>query len=80
MFSIPWSIGAVTDPDGRIRFDDFYRKLLSGSKQEHPIPGSLVPIDTPFPRSGLVFDYCYEVSWPPLPYHGLTAKLCYVQF
>ena len=60
-FSIPWSIGGVIDVDGREKFDKYYRDLLSGKFEEHPIPKVLTKLDAPMPETGLVYDYCFEV-------------------
>ena len=73
MFSIPWSIGAVSDPDGREKFDEFYRKVISGKSEEYIMPESLGRIDTPFPEIGLVYDYCYEVR--SITYYIVLLKL-----
>ena len=61
MFSIPWSIGAVVDVDGREKFDAFFREMLAGKNEEHPIPKDIGKIDIPFPENGLIYDYCFEV-------------------
>ena len=62
IFAVPWSIGAITDPDGRIKFDRFYRDLWLGKNEQCPVPKSLGKVEVPIPENGLVFDYCYEVS------------------
>ena len=61
LFSVPWSIGAVTDPDGREKFSNFLRELMHGKNEEYPVPKSIGKLEAPIPDSGLVYDYCYEV-------------------
>ena len=61
LFSVPWSVGAVTDPDGRVKFDEFYRNLLLGKMEGNEIPKSVGKVEVPFPENGYVYDYCYEV-------------------
>lgn len=62
IFSVPWSLGAVTDVDGREKFDKFYRELLLGKNENNPVPKSLGKIEVMFPDNGLVYDYAYEVK------------------
>ena len=62
LFSIPWSIGAVTDPDGREKIDQYYRNILAGKNEDLPMPKSMGKLDVPMPDTGLVYDYVYEVS------------------
>ena len=62
LFGLPWSIGAVIDVDGRAKFDESFRNIVSGKNEDHPIPKLIGKIETPFPDAGLVYDYCYEVS------------------
>lgn len=61
MFSIPWSIAAVVDVDGREKFDAFFRDLLTGKDEKNPIPKDIGKIEIPFPDNGMVYDYCFEV-------------------
>ena len=51
----------MTDPDGREKFDKFYRELITGKFEEHPIPKVLGKLEVPLPDSGLIYDYCFEV-------------------
>ena len=62
MFSIPWSVGAVVDPDGREKFDAYYRDLLAGKDEANPVPKAIGKIEIPFPDTGIVYDYCFEVT------------------
>ena len=65
VFSIIWSIGATTTPEGRLKFSDNIRSLM-GKDNEHRIP-----------LEGTVYDYCYDqkgkqwVNWSETvqPYH-----------
>ena len=49
IFSLIWSIGATTDDDGRIKFSNYLRGLMSSN-------GS----SCQFPSDGDVYDYCLE--------------------
>lgn len=48
IFSIIWSIGCTTTPEGRAKFSDHIRQLM-GKDNEHR-----------FPSEGSVYDYCYD--------------------
>lgn len=61
LFAIPWSLGAVIDADGREKFDQFYRMILSGKVEDCPIPGALDSISVSFPENGQIYDYYYDV-------------------
>jgi len=62
MFSIPWSIAACVDVDGRHKFDAFYKDLLGGKFDEHPAPKVLGKIDVPMPGEHNVYDVFFEVN------------------
>jgi len=63
MFSIPWSIAAVTETDGREKFNSFFRDLLVGKIEAYPVPESIgSKLELSFPDVGTVHDFCYEVS------------------
>ena len=62
LFALPWSLGALIDLDGRVKFDQYIRDLLAGKMEDHPVPKSVGKIEVPFPDTGLVYDYCYEVK------------------
>ena len=68
MFGIPWSIGALIDPDGRAKFDKFFRDLIHGNIEEFPIPKSIGKIEGMFPENSTVYDFHLEVryGWPRL--------------
>jgi dynein heavy chain len=61
LFAVPWSLGAAIDADGREKFDQFYRMLLGGKVEDHPVPETLDSIYVSFPENGQVYDYYYEV-------------------
>ncbi len=76
MFAVPWSIGAVVDVDGREKFDTFFREILAGKDEEHPLPKAVgAKIEVPFPDHGMVYDYCYEVGWRHLLMYHLYENL-----
>jgi len=61
IFTIPWSIAAVVDIDGRQKFDQFYRQLLHGDIQDFPVPKCLVgKLELPS-SDGLIYDFCWDV-------------------
>ncbi|XP_052285538.1 dynein axonemal heavy chain 12-like isoform X2 [Dreissena polymorpha] len=60
LFSIPWSIGAVVDVDGRHKFDAFFKELLSGKFEKHPIPKLINKFDVPIPPEHSVYDIFFE--------------------
>ncbi|KAL7993493.1 putative dynein heavy chain region D6 P-loop domain, dynein heavy chain, domain-2 [Plasmopara halstedii] len=51
IFALIWSVGASTNDAGRIRFDNFLRSDLMANNCRPAIPSS-----------GLVYDYCYQLS------------------
>ncbi|KAK6177269.1 hypothetical protein SNE40_015399 [Patella caerulea] len=60
LFAIPWTIGAGVDNDGRIKFDSFFREILSGKMEEYPIPKSVNKLEIPYPAEHHVYDYMFE--------------------
>lgn len=60
-FSLVWSVGGSCDSDSREKFSEYFRELLSGKSEEHPIPESVGRWDCPMHEAGLVYDYFYEV-------------------
>jgi len=62
VFAVPWSIAAVVDTDGRQKFDQFFRRLLVGDVEDHPVPDCLAGVlDKPPTDTGLIYDYCWKV-------------------
>lgn len=62
LFSIPWTIGGCLDVDSRKKFDAFYRELMTGKFDEHPIPKELGKLELPFPAENTTYDFFFEVS------------------
>lgn len=62
LFSIPWSIAAVVDNDGRQKFDSFYKELLSGKNESCPVPKSVGKFDVPMPDAMSCYDVFFEVN------------------
>eukprot|EP00105_Crassostrea_gigas_P043640 XP_019927788.1 PREDICTED: dynein heavy chain 12, axonemal isoform X3 [Crassostrea gigas] len=60
LFSIPWSIAAVVDNDGRQKFDSFYKELLSGKNESCPVPKSVGKFDVPMPDAMSCYDVFFE--------------------
>lgn len=57
-----WSVGACVDTDSRVKFDAFFKDLIAGKNEEHPVPSLVGKIEAPIPNEGLVYDYLFEVS------------------
>ncbi|KAG7391800.1 Dynein heavy chain 1, axonemal [Phytophthora pseudosyringae] len=51
IFALIWSVGASTNDAGRVRFDSFLRSELVANNCKPPLP-----------PTGLVYDYCYQLS------------------
>ncbi|XP_059163826.1 dynein axonemal heavy chain 12-like isoform X1 [Physella acuta] len=60
LFSIPWSIGGCIDVDSRTKFDSFYRELVAGKFEAHPIPKEIGKVEMMIPAEHPVYDYYYE--------------------
>jgi dynein heavy chain len=61
LFSIPWTIAAVVDNDGRQKFDAFYKDLLNGKIETSPVPKSIGKFDVPIPDAMNCYDVFFEV-------------------
>lgn len=61
LFSIPWTIAAVVDNDGRQKFDAFYKDLLNGKIESSPVPKSVGKFDVPLPDAMNCYDVFFEV-------------------
>ncbi|KAI9093996.1 dynein heavy chain, N-terminal region 2-domain-containing protein, partial [Phlyctochytrium arcticum] len=59
LFSAVWSLGGTMDGESRKKFDGFFRNLVDGNSNEHPVPSN-VKIDKPIPAGGLLYDYVFE--------------------
>lgn len=57
-----WSIGATCDAPGRDKFDVYYKELISGKNEDHPIPAAVGKIECPMPTDHPVYDYMFEVN------------------
>ena len=62
LFAIPWSIGAVVDVDGRIKFDHFFKELVSGNTADAPVPKAVGKIEVPLPGEQNIYDIYFEVG------------------
>ncbi|XP_065670290.1 dynein axonemal heavy chain 12 isoform X3 [Hydra vulgaris] len=60
LFGVVWSIGATCDTVGRIKFDTFFKDLINGKNEQHPIPTDIGRIEKPFPSEYSVYDYMFE--------------------
>lgn len=61
LFGVVWSIGGITDYEGRQKFDQFLREIASGKNEAYQIPKLIQKIEIPFPEAATVYDYFYEV-------------------
>lgn len=71
--SLVWSIGATVDQDGRVRFNEFIRRLLDKEDDlGYELSVGLVverpnfKLSLPYPDSGSVYDYAFwkaEIGW-----------------
>ena len=50
------------DKNGREKFDELFRDLMSGKNEEHPIPSEVGKIECPIPPEGQIYEYLFEVS------------------
>lgn len=63
MFATVWTIGATVDENGREKFNEFLKELISGKNAKYPVPSEVgLKIDIPYPKEGSVYDYKYLVS------------------
>ena len=54
------------DKNGRDKFDELFREIMSGKNEEYPIPSEVGKIDCPIPPEGLIYEYLFEVRNFPL--------------
>ncbi|XP_057310450.1 dynein axonemal heavy chain 3-like isoform X2 [Hydractinia symbiolongicarpus] len=60
IFALVWSLGALVDGNGRVKFDEFYRQLITGHDQSHPKPKHLkIGKHNLFPEAGMIYDYVF---------------------
>jgi len=50
------------DKNGRDKFDELFRELISGKNEEYPIPSEVGKIECPVPPEGQIYEYLFEVS------------------
>jgi len=63
VFGAIWSIGATSDADSRIKFDELLRKVLKGKNSDYPVPEQLgSTIQANLPENGIVYDYFFEMK------------------
>ena len=62
MFSLVWSIGATSESDGREKFDFFFRELVSGKLDAHPIPEVVGKVEVPIPPENKVYNYMFDAN------------------
>ncbi|CAG9462898.1 unnamed protein product [Pedinophyceae sp. YPF-701] len=65
MFSLVWSAGCTGDAESRLKFDKFFRELLSGLQPEEvrDFMTDCHPVDLvmePFPATGTVFEFLFD--------------------
>ncbi|XP_073425921.1 dynein axonemal heavy chain 12 [Dendrobates tinctorius] len=61
-FSLVWSIGGCCDTDSRVKFDAFFKEIVSGKNDQNPLPSSVGKWECPLDDKGLVYDYMYELK------------------
>ncbi|KAK2851543.1 hypothetical protein Q5P01_007819 [Channa striata] len=59
-FSLVWSVGGSCDADSREKFSEFFRVIVAGNNEEHPVPATVGKWECPMDEKGLVYDYFYE--------------------
>ncbi|KXZ48211.1 DHC-9 protein [Gonium pectorale] len=66
LFSLVWSVGGLTDEDGRHKFDMHLRKLLMHDPAPEiasfVTPGAPHKVTVPFPEGRTVYDFVFEKS------------------
>ena len=69
LFSVVWSIGATSESDGREKFDLYFRDLVSGKLETHPIPEVVGKVEVPIPPENKIYDYMFDANgrgkWVP---------------
>ncbi|XP_034028529.1 dynein heavy chain 12, axonemal [Thalassophryne amazonica] len=59
-FAMVWSVGGSCDTDSREKFNNFFREIVSGKTESHPVPDTVGRWECPMAENGLVYDYSYE--------------------
>lgn len=61
LFSLVWSLGSCLPTESRIKFDAFFRDLVSGINQDHPKPKSIKITKTnSIPERHTVYDFWFD--------------------
>ncbi|CAH8492971.1 unnamed protein product, partial [Dicrocoelium dendriticum] len=61
MFSVVWSLGTVLPTESRVRFDAFFRDLVSGTNVAHPKPKTIkLTKSNSFPERLTVYDFWFD--------------------
>jgi dynein heavy chain len=67
LFGVVWSIGCSVDTEGRAKFDEFFRELISGKHRDwSPPPG--MKLQYLIPDKGTIYDYVFDTEngkWQP---------------
>ncbi|XP_077979573.1 dynein axonemal heavy chain 3-like isoform X2 [Glandiceps talaboti] len=60
LFSLVWTVGGTLDTNSRLKFDQYFRTLISGTVQEHPKPKSIkITKSNSFPERGTIYDFYF---------------------
>ncbi|KAF6778758.1 hypothetical protein AHF37_01583 [Paragonimus kellicotti] len=61
LFATVWSLGSVLPTESRIKFDSFFRDLVSGINMEHPKPKTIkLTKSNSFPERMAVYDFWFD--------------------
>lgn len=61
LFAVVWSLGSVLPSESRVKFDSFFRDLVSGVNSEHPKPKSIkLTKNNSFPERMTIYDFWYD--------------------
>ncbi|KAF5404423.1 hypothetical protein PHET_02178 [Paragonimus heterotremus] len=61
LFAIVWSLGSVLPTESRVKFDSFFRDLVSGTNVEHPKPKTIkLTKSNSFPERMAVYDFWFD--------------------
>ena len=44
-----------------VKFDEYFKDLISGKNEDHPIPAVIGKIECPMPTDHTVYDFMFEV-------------------
>ncbi|KAL4617872.1 dynein heavy chain 3, axonemal [Arapaima gigas] len=61
LFAVVWGLGGTINGESRKKFDAFYRNLVIGKNEQHPLPKSVtLTTNVAFPETGSVYDYYFQ--------------------